>query len=64
MMEELGITANLSDTSLSFNHQKNHPPNFLYQNVINNKQEDFVSCLQKLQYHKCSAFCMKKQHVL
>ena len=65
MTEDLGITANLPETALSCNHEKkSHPSKFLYQDVINNKEEDFVCCLQKLQYHKCSAFCMRKRHVL
>lgn len=62
MTEELGITAIYLENSLSSNVDKNiHPSTLTYLEIKNNKEEDFLSCLQKLQYHKCSAFCMRKR---
>ena len=61
MTEELGLTASVPAEFLNSNSQnKSHPSKFLYKE-INQKKDDFFCCLQKLQYHKCSAFCMQKR---
>ena len=64
MTEELGMTAwvpeNFSNISVNKN---NHPSKFFYQDNIQQPDDDFLCCLQTLQNHKCSAFCMRKQHV-
>jgi hypothetical protein len=65
MTEELGITAWLPENlSISTFEKNNHPSKVLYQEMLNQKNEDFHWCLQKLQCHKCSAFCMRKHHIL
>ncbi len=64
MKEELGMTAwvpeNFSNISVNKN---NHPSKFFYQDNIQQPDDDFLCCLQTLQNHKCSAFCMRKQRV-
>lgn len=65
MTEELGMTASLPETFLSTKLKSDfHPSKVMYQDIINKEDEDFVACLQKLQYHKCSAFCMRKRRFL
>ena len=65
MTEELGITARFPKTTSNFNSQsKSHPSKSFYKDISNKKDEDFVVCLEKLQYHKCSAFCMRKRRIL
>ena len=65
MTEEMGITASFPENSLDIDFEKKyHPSKLFYQDIINKKEEDFVCCLQKLQYHKCSAFCMQKRQFL
>ena len=64
MTEDLGITAWFPENSFSFLDKKLHPSKFLFRDVLEKKDEDFLSCLQKLQFHKCSAFCMRKRHIL
>ena len=65
MTGELGITAwlpeNLSKSNLE---KKSHPSKALYKDISDKKDDDFFSCLQKLQCHKCSAFCMRKRRIL
>ena len=64
MTKELGLIASFPKSCLDNTYDKNyHPSKLLYQDITENKNEDFVSCLQKLQNHKCSVFCMRKQHV-
>ena len=64
MTEELGMTAWVPDNFASISVDKNnHPSKFLYQDVMTKQDNDFLSCLQTLQYHKCSAFCMHKQRI-
>ena len=59
------MTANIPEELLSSNHRNEiHPSKYLYKNVTNKEDKDFADCLQKLQYHKCSAFCMQKRHFL
>ena len=63
MTEELGLTATFPKDLLTSDFEKKpHPSKVLYKNILNQKDEDFHCCLQKLQYHKCSAFCMRKRH--
>ena len=65
MTEELGVTASLPENSSSLNFERKlHPSKVLYKDILNEKDEDFLFCLQKLQYHKCSAFCMRKRRYL
>ena len=65
MTEELGITAWMPEHCLSYNMKnKPHPSKFFYKDVQDKKDDDFFNCLEKLQYHKCSAFCMQKCHFL
>jgi len=65
MTEELGITAWLPEhLSRSTFEKQPHPSKILYNDISNTKDEDFFCCLQKLQYHKCSAFCMQKRQFL
>lgn len=65
MTVELGITAwlpeNLSKSNLE---KKSHPSKALYNDISDKKDDAFFSCLQKLQCHKCSAFCMRKWCIL
>ena len=63
--QELGITAILPKiSSMNNKHTQMHPSKILYSNTLHKKEKDFVDCLQKLQYHKCSKFCMQKRHIL
>ena len=65
MTEELGITASFPEIFLSSDFQnKSHPSKLSYNKILDKKNEDFLHCLQKLQYHKCSAFCMQKRKFL
>jgi hypothetical protein len=65
MTEELGVIASFPENSSAVDFErKPHPSKVLYKDILNEKDEDFLFCLQKLQYHKCSAFCMLKQHYL
>ena len=62
MTEELGITASFPETLLNSIPNKDlHPSKYFYKDIPSTKEKDFFWCLQKLQYHKCSAFCMQKQ---
>ena len=63
MTEELGMTASFPETS-PISESALHPSKFAYKDISDTSDKDFVCCLQKLQYHKCSAFCMRKRHVL
>ena len=65
MTEELGMTASFpEDLPGPIPDKEPHPSKFLYKDITNTEDKDFLCCLQKLQYHKCSAFCMRKRHVL
>jgi hypothetical protein len=65
MTEELGMTASSPENLLSsISKNEPHPSKFLYEDITNSSDKDFFGCLQKLQYHKCSAFCMRKRRVL
>ena len=65
MTKELGITAMFPENDLGSNTKKNdHPSTVMYKDVSSRNEEDFLHCLQKLQYHKCSAFCMQKRCIL
>ena len=65
MTEELGMTASFPETSLdSISVKEHHPSKYPYKDIPNTSNKDFLCCLQKLQYHKCSAFCMRKRQVL
>ena len=62
---ELGVTASFPESSCGMNtERKTHPSKVLYKDILNEKDEDFLFCLEKLQYHKCSAFCMRKRRYL
>jgi len=64
MTEELGMTASFPETLLDpIPEKETHPSKFSYKDISNTSDKDFLCCLQKLQYHKCSAFCMRKRHV-
>ena len=63
MTEELGMTASFPETS-PISDKEPHPSKFAYNEIPNTSDKDFLCCLQKLQYHKCSAFCMRKRLVL
>ena len=67
MTKDLGITAWLPTLvdDINFNTKKyDHPFTFLYKDALQTKESDFLCCLQKLQYHRCSAFCMRKHKIL
>jgi hypothetical protein len=65
MTEELGMTASFPENLSSSDFEKKpHPSKFFYNKMLNKTDEDFLCCLQKLQYHKCSAFCMQKRRIL
>ena len=65
MTKELGMTASFPENLSSSDFEKKpHPSKFFYYEMLNKKDEDFLCCLQKLQYHKCSGFCMQKRCVL
>ena len=65
MTEELGMTASFPETFLSpISENKLHPSKLLYNDIKNTSDQDFLFCLQKLQFHKCSAFCMRKRRIL
>jgi len=65
MTEELGMTASFPETFLSpISENKSHPSKLLYNDIKNTSDQDFLFCLQKLQFHKCSAFCMRKWRFL
>ena len=65
MTEELGMTASFPENSMSpISEKEPHPSKFLYKDITNISDKDFLCCLQKLQMHKCSAFCMRKRRVL
>ena len=63
MTEELGMTASFPENA-ALSDNEPHPSKILYDDISSTSDKDFVCCLQKLQYHKCSAFCMRKRHVL
>jgi hypothetical protein len=65
MEKELGITAWFPEsfTKINFDN-KSHPSKCYFQDILPKVNEDFACCLQKLQLHKCSAFCMRKRHFL
>jgi hypothetical protein len=63
MTEELGMKASFPENS-PISDKDTHPSKLSYKEVSKTSDKDFLCCLQKLQYHKCSAFCMRKQHVL
>lgn len=61
----LSMTTSLFDFSMDIDFiKKEHCSKLFYNEINNNKEEDFACCLQKLQYHKPGAFCMQKWHVL
>ena len=65
MTKELGITAWFPDNVSNFNFETNpHPSKYLYKDIKIKKDKDFLCCLMKLQYHKCSAFCMQKRRIV
>jgi hypothetical protein len=65
MTEELGLTAQFPESSVAAGMEnKIHPAKLLYQDIKQNQEEDFLSCQLKLQCHKCSAFCMRRRHIL
>ena len=65
MTEDLGMTAWIPDFALIDKiDTKSHPSKFSYQDNIDQKENDLFCCLQTLQYHKCSAFCMRKCSIL
>lgn len=65
MTEEMGMTASLPENiNISNRDKRAHPSIFSYKDVLDRKDDDFVDCLQKLQTHKCSGFCMRKRRVL
>ena len=65
MTEELGMTASFCEASLdSISVKEHHPSKSPYKDIPNTSDKDFLCCLQKLKYHICSAFCMRKRHVL
>ena len=65
MTKELGMTASFSETSMGpISEKKYHPSKESYKNISVTSDTDFLSCLQKLQYHTCSAFCMRKRCIL
>ena len=61
MKEEFGMTAWFPEsfTKINFDN-KSHPSKSFFQDIFPKQDEDFACCLQKLQLHKCSAFCMRK----
>ena len=60
--EELGMTASFPETfSSPTSEREPHPSKFLDKDISNTSNKDFHCCLQKLQMHKCSAFCMRKR---
>ena len=62
MTKELGITAWFPESFEKINFDnKPHPSKCFYQDILPKQNEDFACCLQKLQLHKCSAFCMRKR---
>lgn len=62
MAEDLGMTAWFPEAFMNTDFDnKPHPSKCFYQDILSNKIEDFACCLQKLQKHKCSAFCMRKR---
>jgi hypothetical protein len=65
MTKELGLTASFPEKLFTTNFEKKpHPSKILYKEISNQNDVDFLCCLLKLQYHKCSAFCMRKRHFL
>ena len=65
MTEELGMTASFPETSSDpISKTELHPSKLPYKKLTNTSDKDFLCCLQKLQYHKCSAFCMRNWRVL
>ena len=65
MTEELGMTASFSETLLGpISKTELHPSKLQYKDITNTSKKDFLCCLQKLQYHKCSVFCIRKCYVL
>jgi hypothetical protein len=63
MTEELGMTASFPENEPICQNMP-HPLKSTYNNITDTSDRDFVCCLQKLQYYECSAFCMRKRHVL
>ena len=63
MTEELGMTACFPETC-HISENDPHPSKSRYTEISKSSYRDFLGCLQKLQYHKCSAFCMRKRCVL
>ena len=60
MKKELGITAWFPEYLFNSDIEKeSHPSKIFYKDISMDKHEDFLLCLIKLQYHKCSAFCMR-----
>jgi len=65
MTEELGMTASFPEALQNpIVEGEPHPSKFAYKDISETSDKDFLCCLQKLQYHKCSAFCLRKWHVL
>ena len=61
MEKEFGMTAWFPESFSKINFEnKSHPSKSFFQDILPKQNEDFACCLQKLQLHKCSAFCMRK----
>ena len=61
MTKNLGMTAWFPESYMKTNFDnKPHPSKCLFQDILLRQDEDFACCLQKLQMHKCSAYCMQK----
>ena len=65
MTKELGMTAWFPDAFINTNFDnKLHPSKCFFKDILPKQDEDFACCLQKLQLHKCSAYCMRKRYFL
>jgi hypothetical protein len=65
MTEELGMAASFPEALLGpISEKEPQPSKFQYKGITNTSDKDFLCCLKKLQYHICSAFCMRKRRVL
>lgn len=65
MTTKLGMTASFPENEcIPISDKEPHPSKFLYKDIPNTSNNDFLCCLQRLQYHKCSAFCMRPRRVL
>jgi hypothetical protein len=63
--KEFGITAWFPENFNNINFDsKPRPSKSFFKDMLPKQNEDFACCLQKLQFHKCSAFCMQKRSYL